>query len=468
MNAPNLLRVRQYIGTLVQHSGNQIVSLDAQCTCKNRTYNCKIRLFKVFMIVVPMGARDLEPTEIFLPLASLISKTLTSFELDTGVEILKLEVPSNSLAWRLEAFSSLIDSASRRTAELKTPSVSQIFDCHVVSFDSKRENEIKEYSLTVAAMLLKQGPASGSLPSLQCISYQDNRFNVYYKIDMNLNKTPHMVCLRKICLGDIVQAIFNLIADLLVFGLEIREFDPVEDICLDTEHFQFISMHKLHLPNAEMNLQSYLSMIVTTLVSWTARFHSVEDPKLDMVVDTIKKKPTIHFSTSSSRRDFLFHNTTKSFKSVNSKMFKDSLMTGHEDESPFEKSSHHESRLFRRQTLASKEETPELAGRYFVVPFQLIPSGQGLLDRTLPSARFGDRTVMHEVEEIRLEGIESLNDSSESAGVRRTVHSFFTKEVLSHDVNPDPDPGIVDKMVSAFKTTNTIKTLSSIRSLVFK
>lgn len=54
-----------------------------------------------------------------------------------------------------------------------------------------------------------------------------------------------MVGLKKVFISDILIGIFGLVSDLLTFGLEVREFDPVEDICMDPTTFQFISMHKL-------------------------------------------------------------------------------------------------------------------------------------------------------------------------------------------------------------------------------
>ena len=46
-----------------------------------------------------------------------------------------------------------------------------------------------------------------------------------------------MVGLKKIYISDIIIGIFSLVSDLLTFGLEVREFDPVEDICMDPSTF---------------------------------------------------------------------------------------------------------------------------------------------------------------------------------------------------------------------------------------
>ena len=106
-------------------------------------------------------------------------------------------------------------------------------------------------------------------------------------------------------------------------------------------------------------------MIATTLSQWANRwFYNVEDSKIYSTIDSIKTKPMQFINPNGHRKDYLFLTISKSFKSGTSKILKDSVYTSKEDESPFAKSSNRDdSRLLRRQTLASKDETPQLGGR---------------------------------------------------------------------------------------------------------
>lgn len=83
-----------------------------------------------------------------------------------------------------------------------------------------------------------------------------------------------------------------------------------------------------------------MSMIATTLSQWANRwFYNVEDSRIYTTIESIKTKPMQFIFPHGHRKEYLFLTNSKSFKSGNSKILKDSVYTSKEDGSPFAKSS---------------------------------------------------------------------------------------------------------------------------------
>ena len=119
-----------------------------------------------------------------------MSRKEYSIEIEFGSSSILIELASNAPESRKDQFKDMLDHIARRCVESKPPNISSVYDRLHMTFDINHQAEVKDYCLSAAAMLLKQGPTSSQLPSLQCVSLQDGRLKVYYKINLNLYKTP--------------------------------------------------------------------------------------------------------------------------------------------------------------------------------------------------------------------------------------------------------------------------------------
>ena len=284
----------------------KLFCLEAQIEKDHKSFSGSL---KVLDCVAIIDCGTSPPDRLFLPLACLTENDDGSLSLQMLESKPQPTVRVVPVRQAKDAEAKVLSSLRRRCLRERPPELAMIYESLSLRFFAGSVADVHLYSTVASCLLKKRGPLRGCLPKLDYLHLHGKSLTIYYRINLEMSRTPQVLNSARLGLYSIVSSMFSVISDLASFGMTIDKFDPAEDIMLGQDTFQFISLAKLRLTSPSVSLHAYLKSVLEGIKSWVLGFQASYCKDISIFLQKQYKTPTSIYEKAKMRVDYLFFNT---------------------------------------------------------------------------------------------------------------------------------------------------------------
>ena len=221
----------------------------------------------------------------------------------------KLAIPKNC-GYSNEIFEKFLALVTKRSLGKQTPrsDLQQGYNRLSLRFYASCGQSKYLYGALTGCLLAKTGPNKNCLPTFDLLLSHGGSFVIYYRINLELNKTPQLMSTLRTGLSSIVKQMCEVIADLARVGLIVQDFDPAEDTVMDNFTFQLISLSKIRLwESQEAHIDDYFERVSRVIKTWVSDFTDKgRFLDFDDLIGSIKDILVNLYENAYQRKSFLF------------------------------------------------------------------------------------------------------------------------------------------------------------------